>query len=406
MNFTHNLIVQKYGGKSLSTPALVQQVASRIAHLHQQNQTLIIVVSAMGQATDELLRLAYQMSPHPNRRELDMLLTAGERISMALMSMALNDLGCASISLTGSQAGVLTDSAHSNARIVELKPMRVEENLRKGKVVVLAGFQGVDPQNKEVTTLGRGGSDTTAVAMAAHFSAQRCEILKDVDGLYSADPKLVENAIHYSHFPLKALRESCYWGAKVLHYRSVELAINKKVPLYIGSSQSPSQGTLILDSNIEENMYEEVKALTVNSLDNIQILTMKCSHTQEGFMELEKALSAFQLGWPQILFSSYRQDEWQILITYPEEQSTDLKQALSASLIQIEPQILTAVTLTCNGHYMTHLNQKVLLHLKTENIYPLYTLHLSPNLIFIINPEQKIKAIRALHQFINSSLRP
>src|SRR5690606_32682478 len=217
---------------------------------------LIVVVSAMGKTTDELMRLAYQVSTKPSRRELDMLLTTGERVSMALLSMALQDLAVPSISLTGSQAGILTDGSFSNAKIMDLKPIRVESSLKESRVVVIAGFQGVEPHSKEITTLGRGGSDTTAVALAAHFGAERCEILKDVDGVFSADPSLVKNATCFKKVPVNALMEMCYWGAKVLHYRSVRLANRKNVTLCVGRSSSFDIGTHVLNAK-ESQVFEQ-----------------------------------------------------------------------------------------------------------------------------------------------------
>ena len=187
------IIVQKYGGACLETPAKIRAVASSLADLHSRGHRVVAIVSAMGKTTDELVKMAYQVSPHPNRRELDMLLTTGERISMSLMSMALSDLGVPAISFTGSQAGVMTDESHSSARILDVRPIRVREELDRGRIVVLAGFQGVNPVTKEITTLGRGGSDTTAVAMAAVLKAECCEIIKEVDGVCSADPRIVES---------------------------------------------------------------------------------------------------------------------------------------------------------------------------------------------------------------------
>src|ERR1700741_5064534 len=187
----HPIIVQKYGGVCVATTEKRRAVTRRLADLHGRGHRVVAIVSAMGKTTDELVKMAYQVSPTPNRRELDMLLTTGERVSMSLMSMALSDLGVPAISFTGSQAGVMTDDSHSQARIVDVKPIRVREELERGKVVVLAGFQGVNPVTKEITTLGRGGSDTTAVAMAAALKAESCEIIKDVDGVCSADPHIV-----------------------------------------------------------------------------------------------------------------------------------------------------------------------------------------------------------------------
>ena len=177
------IIVQKYGGACLETPAKIRAVAGSLADLHRLGHRVVAIVSAMGKTTDELVKMAYQVSPHPNRRELDMLLTTGERISMSLMSMALSDFGVPAISFTGSQAGLMTDESHSSARIIDVRPVRVREELDRGRIVVLAGFQGVNPVTREITTLGRGGSDTTAVAMAAALKAERCEIIKEVDGV-------------------------------------------------------------------------------------------------------------------------------------------------------------------------------------------------------------------------------
>src|SRR5215831_14462444 len=221
---SHPTIVQKYGGACLETPAKVRAVAKNLADLHAKGHRVVVVVSAMGKTTDQLIEMAYQVSPRPNRRELDMLLTTGERISMSLMSMALSDLGVPAISFTGSQAGVMTDASHSSARILDVRPIRVREELDGGRVVVLAGFQDVNPATREITTLGRGGSDTTAVAMAAVLKATCCEIIKEVDGVCSADPRIVPNARPLRLLDFASLSDMCFWGAKVLHFRSVELA--------------------------------------------------------------------------------------------------------------------------------------------------------------------------------------
>src|SRR5450759_3901581 len=227
------IIVQKYGGACLETPAKIRAVASSLADLHSRGHRVVAIVSAMGNTTDELVKMAYQVSPHPNRRELDMLLTTGERISMSLISMALSDLGVPAISFTGSQAGVMTDDSHSSARILDVRPIRVREELDRGRIVVLAGFQGVNPVTKEITTLDRGGSDTTAVAMAAVLKAECCEIIKEIDGVCSADPRIVANSKPLRQLDFSSLSEMCFWGAKVLHFRSVELAQSQNVPLVL-----------------------------------------------------------------------------------------------------------------------------------------------------------------------------
>jgi aspartate kinase len=187
------IIVKKFGGTSLGSIELIRNIARRIALEAGKGDSLVLVVSAMAKTTDELINLAYQISEHPSRRELDMLLTAGERISMSLLSLALQEEGYSSISFTGSQSGIITDERHGNARILNVNAFRIKEELDKGKIVIVAGFQGVS-QSKEITTLGRGGSDTSAVALACYLQAKKCEIYTDVDGVYTADPKIVSNA--------------------------------------------------------------------------------------------------------------------------------------------------------------------------------------------------------------------
>lgn len=231
------LIVQKYGGATLADPEKIKNVAERLFQMHEKSVQVVAVVSAMGKTTNQLIQLAQQVSTHPNRREMDMLLSTGERVSMALVSMALLDLGAPAISFTGSQSGILTDDSHENAFIQDVKAFRVEEALAKNKIVVLAGFQGVSPTTKEITTLGRGGSDTTAVAMAAFLKADHCEILKDVPSVFSADPNCVTSAKALTELSYDEMLDMTFWGAKVLHYRSVELAKFCGVELYVGPAK-------------------------------------------------------------------------------------------------------------------------------------------------------------------------
>src|ERR687898_950394 len=214
------IIVQKYGGSSVADGPKLKTVASRIMRARQQGQQVAVVVSAMGHATDELLSLARQVSANPDRRELDMLLSAGERISMALLSMAIRELGGDAISFTGSQSGIFTNDRHVDARIVEVRPYRVQDELARGRVVVIAGYQGVS-YRREVTTLGRGGSDTTAVAMAAALSAEYCEICSDVDGVYTADPRVVPAARRIGTLTYEETQELAEAGAKVLNAQAV-----------------------------------------------------------------------------------------------------------------------------------------------------------------------------------------
>ncbi len=236
------VVVQKYGGSSVADIHKLKQVAARIMRTREQGHEVVVVVSAMGDTTDDLLGLAKQVSPTPDRRELDMLLTAGERISMALLSLAIRDLGGDAISFTGSQSGIVTNDRHVDARIIEVRPFRVQDELARGKIVVIAGFQGVS-YRREVTTLGRGGSDTTAVAMAAALNADYCEICSDVDGVYSADPRVVTAARRIGTISYEETQEMAESGAKVLNAQAVEFAKEKGIAIYARATAGALPGT-------------------------------------------------------------------------------------------------------------------------------------------------------------------
>lgn len=241
-----SLIVQKYGGSSVADAESVKRVARRIVDTKRAGHQVVVVVSAMGDTTDELLDLAEQVSPLPPARELDMLLTAGERISMAVLAMAIHDLGAEARSYTGSQAGLITDSAHGAARIIDVTPGRIQEALDSGAIPIVAGFQGVAQDTKDITTLGRGGSDTTAVALAAALDAEVCEIYTDVDGVFSADPRVVPAARQVPQITYEEMLELAAVGAKVLHLRCVEYARRFDLPIHVRSSFSDRTGTLVL----------------------------------------------------------------------------------------------------------------------------------------------------------------
>ncbi|MGC4747854.1 aspartate kinase [Micromonospora sp. DT201] len=242
------LVVQKYGGSSVANAERIKRVAERIVDARKAGDDVVVVVSAMGDTTDELLDLANQVSPLPPGRELDMLLTAGERISMALLAMAIHNLGYEARSFTGSQAGVITTSVHGRARIIDVTPGRLKGALDEGSVVIVAGFQGVSQDTKDVTTLGRGGSDTTAVALAAALHADVCEIYTDVDGIFTADPRIVPNARHIQQITYEETLELAACGAKVLHLRSVEYARRAGLPIHVRSSYSTNTGTMVTGS--------------------------------------------------------------------------------------------------------------------------------------------------------------
>src|SRR5687767_5511323 len=256
------LIVQKYGGSSVADAERIKRVAERIVATRKAGNEVVVVVSAMGDTTDELLDLAHQVSPVPPGRELDMLLTAGERISMALVAMAIHNLGYEARSYTGSQAGVLTTSVHGRARIIDVTPGRLRAALDEGAIAIVAGFQGVSQDTKDITTLGRGGSDTTAVALAAALHADVCEIYTDVDGVFTADPRIVPNARHIKNITYEEMLELAACGAKVLHLRSVEYARRAGLPIHVRSSYTTNPGTMVTgsmeDLSVEQAMITGV----------------------------------------------------------------------------------------------------------------------------------------------------
>ena len=248
------IVVQKYGGSSVADATSIKRVAQRIVATKKAGHDVVVVVSAMGDTTDDLMELANQVSPLPPGRELDMLLTAGERISMALLAMAIGNLGQDARSFTGSQAGVITDSEHGRAKIIDVTPGRIEAALAEGSIAIVAGFQGVSQTSKDITTLGRGGSDTTAVALAAALDAEVCEIYSDVDGIFTADPRIVSNARQIPRISYEEMLEMAASGAKILHLRCVEYARRNNMPIHVRSSFSNREGTWVVDA-------ESVKAV-------------------------------------------------------------------------------------------------------------------------------------------------
>lgn len=251
------LIVQKYGGSSVSDAESVKRVARRIVETKQAGNDVVVVVSAMGDTTDELIDLAEQVSPNPPGRELDMLLTAGERISMAVLAMAIYDLGFEARSYTGSQAGLITDSTHGKARIIDVTPGRISQALSDGAIPIVAGFQGVSQDTKDITTLGRGGSDTTAVALAAALKAEVCEIFTDVDGIFTADPRIVKKALKLDQIAYEEVLELAANGAKILHSRCVEYARRFNVPIHVRSSFNKNEGSWVISQEAKDATMEQ-----------------------------------------------------------------------------------------------------------------------------------------------------
>lgn len=264
------VIVQKYGGSSLSSPEKITQIAKRILDIEASGKAVTVVVSAMGDTTDHLVAMAEQISPSPPHRELDMLLSTGEQVSIALLSMAIDNLGGSAISLTGLQSGIITDDRHSNAKIKEIRVRRVLNPLQEGKVVIVAGFQGVSGDT-EITTLGRGGSDTTAAALAASLNAEICEILTDVDGVFTADPNIVENSVKLDYIAYEEMLELAASGAQVLHPRAVEIAMKYRIPFVVKPALRPGIGTTIT----EDKMLEKVAITGITVDENVAKIAIK-----------------------------------------------------------------------------------------------------------------------------------
>ncbi|MFN8015852.1 MAG: aspartate kinase [Acidimicrobiia bacterium] len=311
------LVVQKYGGTSVGSPERINAVADNIASTVKRGHSVVVVVSAMGATTDELIDLANKISSNPPGREMDMLLTAGERISMSLLCMALHERGLNAISFTGSQAGILTDTAHGKAKIIDIKADRLCEALEKDQVCVVAGFQGVST-TASITTLGRGGSDTTAVALAAALKASACEIYTDVTGVFSADPRIVDKAKKLAHISYEEMLEMAATGGRVLALRSVEFARNFQVPLHVRSSFSPETGTWIYDQ--ESNMEDAIVSAVTHDGSEVKF-TLENVPDQPGVAaQIFRALSEENLNVDMIVQNVSREGLTDISFTVPADE--------------------------------------------------------------------------------------
>ena len=392
------ITVQKYGGACLETPARIRAVASTLAHLHRCGHRVVAIVSAMGKTTDELIKMAYQVSPHPNRRELDMLLTTGERISMSLMSMALADFGVPAISFTGSQAGVMTDESHSSARILDVRPIRVREELDRGRIVVLAGFQGVNPATKEITKLGRGGSDTTAVAMAAALRAECCEIVKEVDGVCSADPRIVANWKPLRQVDFASLSEMCFWGAKVLHLRSVELAQSQNVPLVLKKFGDAEYSTQVMK---EVMGMESGKVLAVNAIARIEHVEIDSADLNQGFEIFAQHLKQNGLSWPQLLASAFALGKTRVMLTSDSDTLDTLLRTLEGSkVLRKQRETLSSVSITCFGGVSSELPFKAIQILRQHGIVADKYVFSPQSVNLFVPAECREAAVKALHSLI------
>lgn len=282
----HPIIVQKFGGTSVSDIAKIKGVAQKIVSTVKKGNQVVVVVSAMGNTTNELLSQAHKITSRPPRRELDMLLTVGERISMALLSMAIHDLGYEAISFTGSQSGIITNDSHSNARIIDVRPYRIQDELARGKIVIVAGYQGVSYKS-EITTLGRGGSDTTAVALSAALGAQACEIYSDVDGVFSANPKIIPEAVKLEELTNEQMTEMSRYGAKVLNREALSFAKRNKIKLYAKSTTlGQTKGTLIHPDGFPKEHLEKLKPLVQNITGRQDVLFISLDNASEENLSL------------------------------------------------------------------------------------------------------------------------
>lgn len=398
--------VQKYGGSSVATIKQINSIAEHVSALVKAGDSVIVVVSAMGDTTDDLAQLALQLSPSPNRRELDMLLSTGERVTMALLSIALNAKGCSAISFTGSQAGILTDSSHTNARITDLKPVRVQKELETGSVVVLAGFQGVNPITKEITTLGRGGSDSTAVAMAGHFKASACEIMKDVDGVFSADPRLVPEAHHIDHISYDHLLEMTYWGSQVLHFRSVEMAKRLQVPILIAKSHDSSGRSTKITADgrpSEKSSTEKMgrpRPLSLNSHKEVLLLqwhpTQAPTGTEIFLSTVKDQMIQHNLPLPDFLITNERE----IFLTGPSELLTSVRAVLhSQKHFVVSESSLSSVAMTYLEPTTQAQAREIEELLATAGVHPKACLARNCSVGVIVSEAARIQSLQRLHEW-------
>ena len=315
-----SIVVQKYGGTSVADAPRIMNVARRIVATHAQGHDVCAVVSARGDSTDELLQLAYEISPDPPEREMDMLLTTGERISCALLAMAIHRLGDEAVSFTGSQAGIITDTVHTKARILDIRAFRVEEALAAGKIVLVAGFQGISTE-KDVTTLGRGGSDTTAVALAHALGADVCEIYTDVDGVYTANPSLVARARRIDAISYDEMLEMAASGAQVLALRAVEYARKYGIPIHVRSSFTDAEGTWVReegdDMDIEQQLEQPIIRAVTYTTDEAKVTVRRVPDRPGVAAHVFGALAAAHVNVDTIIQNTSEEGHSDISCTIP-----------------------------------------------------------------------------------------
>jgi len=336
------LIVQKYGGTSVADPERMRNVARHIAATRAAGHDLVVVVSAMGKATDNLMQLAHQVSANPPSREMDMLLTTGERISMALLCMALHDAGVEAVSFTGSQVGIITDTVHTKAKILEVKGDRVRAAINDKKVAVVAGFQGISTA-KEITTLGRGGSDTTAVALAAALQADSCEIYTDVTGVFTADPRVVRQARKVPVLQFDEMLEMAGAGSKVLALRSVEFARNHDVPIHVRSSFTWEEGTWVVGRHHErmKNMEEPVISGVVQDASESKITILGVPDRPGVSADIFEALAKANVNVDMIVQNTSTAGTTDISFTVPKADVTTAEPVMARVAKQLNAGVVT-----------------------------------------------------------------
>ncbi|MGE5681875.1 MAG: aspartate kinase [Bacillota bacterium] len=305
------IIVQKYGGSSVADTDRIKKIASMIARVKSGGYDVAVVVSAMSKTTNNLIDLARSICPDPSKREIDMLLSTGERTTMALLCIALNDLGIEAISLTGSQSGIITNDRHNDARVIEVRPFRVIDELEKGKVVVVGGFQGVS-YKRDITTLGRGGSDTTAVALAAALNAERCEIYSDVDGVYSADPSVVEKAEHLPEISYQMMQEMSLAGAKVLNAQAVQFAKEAQIAIYARSTFSPQRETIV--RSLPQGIPKGIKAVV--SENNVFRIKLTGGEPLQAFKTISDILENEHIGIKELNIARDFQENYPASVSF------------------------------------------------------------------------------------------
>jgi aspartate kinase len=394
-----NLIVQKYGGSSLATPKCIKDVARRIVDTRKSGHNVLVVVSAMGNSTDELADLALRITPNPSVREMDMLLTAGERISMAILSMAVNSMGCTAVSLTGSQSGIITDTRHTRARIVGIRAFRVEEVLRQGGIAIVAGFQGVSSA-KEVTTLGRGGSDTTAVAMACALGAERCEIYTDVPGVLTADPRVVPNTRLLDTLDYETMLELSSLGSGVLNPRSIEIARRHGMPISVRSSFSSSEGTTVSPQDTLEGP-DVIALASRRGLAAMTIVGM--TGTSGELAQLLRRLSDEDLPVEQLIQQEQKDSSWNVTILVKEERYDRLADcvhatdALSAAEVEVRRNAGSVSVVGPGVGRNPAIAADVMDCLNTVGFGPIVTISSRTSMTVVVDADGVVPAVATMH---------